>query len=118
MPRQGRLFTCQYGTDVRSEVEAKQGNDRPCLREWTMKGEEDHQGCAMDRRSVEEEEEEGKKGRKKEGYGPQVLGFIVVLLVILFILGRRGEAGWEVALLGFLPRLLAFLDRTIQRRFL
>jgi len=43
--------------------------------------------------------------------GVQEVGFVIVFLLILVILKSRGEAGWELALLGFLPCLLSLLDQ-------
>lgn len=59
-----------------------------------------------------------RSAKRKQACGPQIAGFVIVLLVILFILSQWKKAGWEIALMGFIPRLLAFLDRIIHRRFL
>ena len=107
-PRRGRLFITPPHQDDVGKEKAEEGEEEP-----GRKGKEGDEQLFLT-----EEDEPTLMMHKEEHYGPQVLGFVLVLFSILFILGSRGEAGWELALLGFVPRLLALFDRLVHRRFL
>jgi hypothetical protein len=106
-PRRGRLFIVDRSV---KEVEEEEGKGY------------DRYGNAV----ADEDDEELSGGRSKtrrrtrgESYGPQLVGFVIVLLALLFVLDFFGEAGWGLVMLGFLPRLASLFDRhVVHRRFI
>lgn len=102
-PRRGRLFIIDH-----SSTKAREDEERL---------QKEHRGYDQYGNAVEDDEPPGTT-KRKENYGVQVVGFVLVLLVLLFVLGCLGQAGWGLALLGFLPRLTSLFDRLVQRRFL
>jgi hypothetical protein len=109
-PRRGRLFIVDRSAKEVEEEEDK-GYDR--------------YGNAV-AKDEDDEELSGGGGRSKtrrrtrgESYGPQLVGFVIVLLALLFVLDFFGEAGWGLVMLGFLPRLASLFDRhVVHRRFI
>lgn len=102
-PRRGRLFIIDH-----SSTKARE-DEKPV--------EKEHRGYDQYGNAVEDDEPPATT-KRKENYGVQVVGFVLVLLVLLFVLGCLGQAGWGLAVLGFLPRLASLFDRLVQRRFL
>jgi hypothetical protein len=104
-PRRGRLFIVD-----RSVKEVEEEKDKGYDRYGNAVADEDDEELSGGGRS------KTRRRTRGESYGPQLVGFVIVLLALLFVLDFFGEAGWGLVMLGFLPRLASLFDRHVVHR--